>query len=78
MNKPACLFVVSGPSGVGKTGLVKALVEGSEKLVISISHTTRSKRSEEVDGLNYHFVPESEFKDMVKRGEFLAMGGRAA
>ncbi|MDA8656824.1 guanylate kinase [Luminiphilus sp.] len=55
------LFVISAPSGAGKTSLVKALVERSNNLVVSVSHTTRSMRPGEVDGVNYHFVSESAF-----------------
>ena len=55
------LFVISAPSGAGKTSLVKALVERSNNLAVSVSHTTRSMRPGEVDGVNYHFVSESAF-----------------
>ena len=58
------LFVISAPSGAGKTSLVKALVERSNNLTVSISHTTRSIRPGEVDGVNYHFVSESAFNDL--------------
>ena len=55
------LFVISAPSGAGKTSLVKALVERSNNLAVSVSHTTRSMRPGEIDGVNYHFVSESAF-----------------
>ena len=55
------LFVISAPSGAGKTSLVKALVERSNNLAVSVFHTTRSMRPGEVDGVNYHFVSESAF-----------------
>ena len=55
------LFVISAPSGAGKTSLVKTLVERSNNLAVSVSHTTRSMRPGEVDGVNYHFVSESAF-----------------
>jgi guanylate kinase len=58
------LFVISAPSGAGKTSLVKALVERSNNLAVSVSHTTRSIRPGEVDGVNYHFVSESAFNDL--------------
>ena len=58
------LFVISAPSGAGKTSLVKALVELSNNLAVSISHTTRSIRPGEVNGVNYHFVSESAFNDL--------------
>ena len=58
------LFVISAPSGAGKTSLVKALIERSNNLAVSVSHTTRSIRPGEVDGVNYHFVSESAFNDL--------------
>jgi guanylate kinase len=65
------LFVISAPSGAGKTSLVRALMESSDTTGVAISHTTRARRPEETDGINYHFVPEAEFTGMVERGEFL-------
>ena len=65
------LFVISAPSGAGKTSLVRALMEGSNTTGVAISHTTRARRPEETDGINYHFVPKTEFTAMVDRGEFL-------
>jgi len=58
------LFVISAPSGAGKTSLVEALVERSNNLAVSVSHTTRSIRPGEVDGVNYHFVSESAFNHL--------------
>ena len=55
------LYVISAPSGAGKTSLVKALLESTSNLQVSVSHTTRAIRSGESDGVNYHFVDESEF-----------------
>lgn len=65
------LFTVSAPSGAGKTSLVKALVESSQRVRVSVSHTTRSKRPGEVDGVNYHFVDHAEFAAMVAAQAFL-------
>jgi guanylate kinase len=65
------LFVVSAPSGAGKTTLVNALLEAENQLVASVSHTTRSRRPQEHDGVNYHFVSEAEFRDMLDADEFL-------
>lgn len=65
------LYTVAAPSGVGKTSLVKALVEASDNLFVSISFTTRPRRPNEVDGVNYHFVDEETFKAMIKQGDFL-------
>ena len=55
------LYVISAPSGAGKTSLVKALLESTPNLEVSVSHTTRDIRPGETDGINYHFVNESEF-----------------
>ena len=56
------LYVISAPSGAGKTSLVKALLESTPNLEVSVSHTTRDIRPGETDGINYHFVDESEFE----------------
>ena len=66
-----CLFIVSAPSGAGKTSLVRALLEIDSRLKLSISHTSRPQRSKEINGQDYHFVSESEFKQMSVQGEFL-------
>ncbi len=73
MSKPATslVFIVAAPSGAGKTSLVKALVEGSDDLLTSISHTTRQPRPGEVDGEHYHFLTEQAYRTMVQQGEFL-------
>ncbi len=65
------LYTVSAPSGAGKTSLVKALVESSGDLHVSVSHTTRDQRPGEIDGLNYHFVSKSAFIDMLEASAFL-------
>lgn len=65
------LFIISAPSGAGKTSLVKALLESTEDVVVSISHTTRIKRSGEEDGVDYHFVDVPTFNDMIGQGAFL-------
>lgn len=65
------LFIVTAPSGAGKTTLTSAVVEGDDKLCVSISHTTRPKRPNETDGVNYHFVDEAEFLEMLQNGGFL-------
>ena len=64
------LFIFSSPSGAGKTTLVK-LVEKKENFFISVSHTTRKPRSNEVHGKDYYFVSDNEFKELIKREEFL-------
>ncbi len=65
------LFIVSAPSGAGKTSLVKALVEQNDNIVLSVSHTTRAPREGEVDGRDYYFVSQDEFAAMRDRGAFL-------
>lgn len=65
------LFTVFAPSGAGKTSLVRALVDTDSAIVLSVSHTTRSRRPHEVEGEDYFFVPEKEFLRKVEAGEFL-------
>jgi guanylate kinase len=65
------LFVVSAPSGAGKTSLLKSLIGITENLRTSISHTTRHKRPGEVDGINYHFVSVETFTNMIENNIFL-------
>lgn len=65
------LFIISAPSGAGKTSLVKALAEETENVLVSVSHTTRPMRDSEMDGVNYHFVDKSQFLDMITQGAFL-------
>lgn len=65
------LFVISAPSGAGKTSLVGALMDINPQLDLSVSYTTRMPRSGEVDGREYHFVSREIFLAMAVRGEFL-------
>ncbi len=65
------LYTISAPSGAGKTSLVKALIESSQQILVSISHTTRAMRPGEIDGVNYHFVDQSQFKAMLETDDFL-------
>ena len=65
------LFVVSAPSGAGKTSLVKKLLEDDPQLQLSISHTTRTRRPTEAQGREYHFVSAAQFRQLEARGEFL-------
>ena len=65
------LFVVSAPSGTGKTTLVKALVAAVPRLRLSVSHTTRLKRPGEVDGVDYHFTDETYFRNAVETKAFI-------
>jgi len=66
------LYIISAPSGAGKTSLVSALLEKTGKqLALSVSHTTRRPRPGEVDGRDYHFVDSTDFSDMIDAGVFL-------
>ena len=65
------LFIVSAPSGAGKTSLVKALLEEHANLRVATSYTTRECRPGEIDGVNYHFVTQSKFHQMIAGGEFV-------
>lgn len=65
------LFVVSAPSGAGKTSLVKALVDSTPNIHVSVSHTTRPQRPGEVDGVNYYFVDRDAFAAMLNDNAFL-------
>ena len=70
MKKPI-LVVISGPSGVGKTTIIKAILSRRKDVIFSVSCTTRPKRPGEVHGRDYFFITEEEFKAMIDRGEFL-------
>jgi guanylate kinase len=65
------LFIISAPSGAGKTSLVKGLLAKSSDLVVSVSHTTRPMRAGEVNGVDYHFVNQEQFVSMVEHSAFL-------
>lgn len=71
MSTTGTLYIVSAPSGAGKTSLVKALIDTMAQVRVSVSHTTRSMRPGEVDGVNYHFTPREKFIDMLGQGDFL-------
>ena len=65
------IFVVTAPSGAGKTTLVAALLAADQQIKLSVSYTTRAPREGEVDGKNYHFVSRETFIGMLQRSEFL-------
>jgi guanylate kinase len=65
------LFIISSPSGGGKTSLVRALLEAEPEVRLSVSYTTRAARPGEVDGRDYHFVTPPVFERMLEAGEFL-------
>ena len=65
------LYIVSAPSGAGKTSLVNALIKEDRQIRVSVSHTTRAMRPGEQHGVNYHFVVHEEFKALIDQGDFL-------
>ena len=65
------LYIISAPSGAGKTSLVKELLKTTDQVAVSVSHTTRGMRPGEVDGVDYHFVAQDEFQQMVASSAFL-------
>ena len=65
------LFIISAPSGAGKTSLVAELLSRLDNLQVSVSHTTRPSRTGETDGLDYHFVSHQQFEQMVKDQAFV-------
>jgi guanylate kinase len=71
-NKACCLlFIVSAPSGTGKTTVVERLVRVTDRLKLSRSYTSRAPRGDEVDGVDYNFVSRAAFEKMIASGEFL-------
>jgi guanylate kinase len=64
------MFVLSSPSGAGKTTLAKKLAKHNSQFIISISHTTRKPRPHEINGKDYHFVSKEEFNSLVKKNSF--------
>ena len=65
------LFIISAPSGAGKSSLTAKLLEEDKHIHLSVSYTTRAPRPGEVDGRDYHFVDRTRFIGMLERGEFL-------
>ena len=70
-EKEGILFIISAPSGAGKTTLVNALVKSDPKLTLSVSHTTRPRRNHEIEGVSYHFIDDNTFRNMVDNNQFL-------
>lgn len=73
-NRPAqkgLFILISGPSGTGKTSVIKALCENDTTLAFSISATTRPPRSDETNGVDYHFLDQTEFEDLIRSDGFL-------
>ena len=71
VRPPPRVFVLSAPSGAGKSSLARALVDAEPSVRLSVSHTTRAPRPGEIDGVDYHFVGKREFEVMVQAGAFL-------
>jgi len=71
MAEIGSLYVISAPSGTGKTTLVKTLVDSLSNITVSISHTTRTKRPAEVHGINYYFITDTDFQHMIEHDDFL-------
>jgi guanylate kinase len=71
MPNRGTLYVIAAPSGAGKTSLVKALVEKLDNLLVSVSYTTRPKRPSEQDSVNYHFVTQARFEQLIAQHDLL-------
>ncbi len=65
------LYILSAPSGAGKTSLVKALLQQDDQVGVSVSHTTRAMRPSETDGVDYNFVSMDDFNALIEQGQFL-------
>ena len=65
------LFVVSAPSGAGKTSIIKKIIDDKNHVRMSISHTTRQPRAGEIDGVDYHFISNETFLKMSRNSDFL-------
>lgn len=71
MSEPGNLYIISAPSGTGKTTLVKALIDTLPGITVSVSHTTRPQRPAEIHGINYYFVDTPTFQEMIAHQDFL-------
>ena len=69
-KKNGMMFILSSPSGVGKTTLTKKIAKDNTNFKISISHTTRKARPNEVDGKDYYFVDDNEFNTLIRNNSF--------
>ena len=70
INKKGMMFVLSSPSGAGKTTLTKKIAENNSNFSISISYTTRKPRPQEINSKDYHFVSTEEFNKLIKQNDF--------
>ena len=64
------MVILSSPSGAGKTTITKKIQQKYQSFKISVSHTTRKPRPNEVDGVDYNFISKKEFEDLIKKKEF--------
>ena len=69
-DKKNIMVVLSSPSGVGKTTITKKIQQKYQSFKLSVSHTTRPPRSNEIDGVDYHFVSNKEFQDLIDNNKF--------
>ena len=73
MNRKGKTFIISGPSGVGKSTVLHALFEGRNDLYFSVSATTRAPREGERDGVDYHFIHADRFRRMIEEDAFFGI-----
>ena len=71
MNKKGKLYIISAPSGTGKSTVIRELLKKKDNAFFSVSATTREPREGEVNGVNYNFVTRADFEDRIQKGEFL-------
>ncbi len=71
ITRRGLMLVLSSPSGAGKTTLSRQLLDNDKQIQLSVSATTRARRSGEKDGVDYHFVDTATFRGMIERGAFL-------
>ena len=71
LNRRGILFVLSSPSGAGKSSIAKNILDKDENIQLSISYTTRKKRKDEVKGKDYNYISINEFKEKIKSNYFL-------
>ena len=71
MNESGILVILSGPSGCGKDTVIEELMKNNDRVTVSVSSTTRAKRDNETDGVNYNFVTAEEFRRLIDNGEML-------
>lgn len=71
IHRQGIIFVISAPSGTGKTTICEKIIDTLPDLKMSVSHTTREPRTGEIDGVNYHFTDKDTFEEMIKNNEFI-------